>query len=58
MSAHVLLKLLNELEKSDRMRGLSSIFSLCRNEFAKSNNTRARMLDSFYHITYRLPLVS
>ena len=26
MSAHVLLNLLNELEKKDKMRGLSSIF--------------------------------
>ena len=28
MSAHVLLNLLNELGKSDKMRGLSSILSL------------------------------
>ena len=28
MSAHVLLNLLNELRKSDKMRGLSSILSL------------------------------
>ena len=28
MSAHVSLNLLNELEKSDKMRGLSSILSL------------------------------
>ena len=33
MSAHVLLKLLNELKKSDKMRGLSRILSLFRNEF-------------------------
>ena len=51
MRVHVLLKLLKELEKSDKMRGLPSIFSLCRNEFDKSNNTNARMLDYFYHIT-------
>ena len=31
MSAHVLLNLLNELEKRDEMRGLSSILSLFRN---------------------------
>ena len=28
MSAHVLLNLLNEFRKSDKMRGLLSIFSL------------------------------
>ena len=37
MSAHVLLNLLNELGKRD-------------NEFNKFNNTRARMLDSIYHM--------
>ena len=51
MSAHVLLNLLNELGKRDKMRGLPSIFSLFRNEFNKFNNTRARMLDSIYHMT-------
>ena len=35
MSGHVLLNLLNELSKRDKMRGLSSIFSLFRNEFNK-----------------------
>ena len=40
MSAHVSLNLLNELGKIDKMRGF--------------NNTRARMLDSIYHITLRL----
>ena len=53
MSAHVLLNLLNELGKRDKMRGLPSILSLFRNEFNKSNNTRARMLDSIYHMTLR-----
>ena len=50
MSAQVLLNLLNELGKRDKMRGLPSILSLFRNEFNKFNNTRARMLDSIYHI--------
>ena len=54
MSAHVLLNLLNELGKRDKMRGLPSILSLFRNEFNKFNNTRARMLDSIYHMTLRL----
>ena len=51
MSAHVLLNLLNGLGKIDKMRGLPSILSLFCNEFNKFNNTRARMLDSIYHIT-------
>ena len=50
MSAHVLLNLLNEFGKRDKMRGLLSILSLFCNEFDKFNNTRARMLDSFYYI--------
>ena len=54
MSAHVLLNLLNELGKSDKMRGLPSILSLFPNEFNKFNNTRARMLDSIYHLTNSL----
>ena len=37
MSAHVLLNLLNELGKRDKMH----ILSLFRNEFNKFNNTRA-----------------
>ena len=36
MSAHVLLNLLNELGKRDKMRGLPSILSLFRNEFKNS----------------------
>ena len=54
MSAHVLLNLLNELGKRDKMRGLPSILSLFRNKFNKFNNTRARMLDSIYHMTNTL----
>ena len=50
MSANVLLNLLNELGKRDKMRGLPSILSLFRNEFNKFNNTRARVLDSIYHM--------
>ena len=38
MSAHVLLNILNKLEKSDKMRG-----SNFRNELNKYNNTGARM---------------
>ena len=36
MRAHVLLKLLDELGKRDKMRGLPSILSLFRNEFVNS----------------------
>ena len=39
MSAHVLLYLLNELGKRDKMRGLPSILSFFRNKFNKFNNT-------------------
>ena len=51
MSAPVLLNLLKELGKRDKMRGLSSILSLFHNEFNKFNNTGATMLDSIYHMT-------
>ena len=54
MSVHVLLNLLNKLGKRDKMRGLPSILSLFRNKFNKFNNTRARMLDSIYHMTLRV----
>ena len=40
MSAHVLLNLLNESGKRDKMRGLMSILSLFRNDFNKLNNIR------------------
>ena len=51
MSAHILLNLLNELGKRNKMRGLPSILSLFRNEFNKVNYSEARMLDSIYHMT-------
>ena len=54
MSAHVLFNVLNEMRKSDKMRGLPSILSFFHNKFNKYNNTRARMLDSIYHMTFRL----
>ena len=54
ISRHVLLNLLNELGKRDRMRGLPSILSLFRNEYNKFNNTGARMLDSIYHLTLKI----
>ena len=45
MSAHVLLNSFNVLAEH---------LTLFRNEFNKFNNTRARMLDSIYHMTLRL----
>ena len=54
MSAHVLLNLLNELGKRDKMRGMPSILSLFRNKFNNFNNTRARILDSIHHMTNTL----
>ena len=41
MSNHVLLNLLDELRKSDKMRGSPSIPSLFRNELNKFNITGA-----------------
>ena len=47
MSAYVLLNLLNELGKRDKMRSLTSILSFFRNEFNKFNNTKTQMLCLF-----------
>ena len=44
MIANVLLNLLNELGKSDKMLGLPSILSLFRNELNKFINTRVRII--------------
>ena len=54
MSDNVLLNLLNELGKRDKMWGLPSISSLFRNGLNKFNNTRAWMLDYIYHMALRL----
>ena len=51
MNAHVLLNLLNELRKRDKMRGSPRILSHFRNEFNRFNNTGAGMLDCIYHMT-------
>ena len=53
-SAHVLLNLLNELVKRDKMRGLPSILSLFRNKINKFNDTGARTLNPIYQITIKL----
>ena len=54
MSAHVLLNLLNEVRKSDKMQGLLSILLLFRTKFNKFNNTRALMFNSIYYMTLKL----
>ena len=41
MRAHVLLNLLNELRKRDKVLGLSSILPLFSNKFDEFNNTGA-----------------
>ena len=54
MSAHDLLNFSNELIKSEKIRGLSSILLLFRNMFNKFNNTGARLLYSIYHMALKL----
>ena len=54
MSAHVLLTLLNELGRSVKMLGLTSISLLFQNMLKKFNNTGATMVDSVYHMTLNL----
>ena len=54
MSANVLLNLLNELGKRDKMLGLTSILSLFHNEFNKFNNRGALMLDYIYPMTLKI----
>ena len=54
MSVHVVLNLFNLFGKKGKMQGLPSSLSLFLNKFNKFNNTRARMLDSIYHMTLRL----
>ena len=54
MSAHVLLNSLNELGKEIKCEACRAFYLFFRNEFDKLNNTRGRMLDSFYHMTLLL----
>ena len=53
MHVFVLLSLLNELGKRDKMRGFPSFLSLFRNEFNKCNKTGARMLNGFKRMTLK-----
>ena len=50
----MLIEFIKRVGERDKMRGLPNILSLFRNEFNKFNNTRARMLDSIYHMTLRI----
>ena len=50
MSAHVLLNLLNKLEKSSKIPGLPSISIAFHNKFNTFNNAGTRMLYSIYHM--------
>ena len=52
-SVYVILHLLSDLGKSDKMRVLPSILSLFGNEFNKFNNTGAQMLDSIFHMSFK-----
>ena len=58
MSAHVLLNLLNELEKNIRCEALPSILSIFPNEWNKFNDTRTRMQDFIYHMTLKSHFIS
>ena len=49
-----LLNLLNVLVKSDKCKACLAFYYFFRIEFNKFNNTRARMLDTFYHMTLKL----
>ena len=58
MSAHVLLNLLNELGKRDKMRGLPSILSLFRKEFNKFNNTKGTNVRFYLSYDIKITLKS
>ena len=55
MSFRIILSLLNELRKRDKMRGLSSSLSFFRNELNKLNNIGGRVLES---IIFEVPLLT
>ena len=58
MSACVLSNLLNKLRKKIRNDTLLSILLVFPNEFNKFNNTGAWVIDSIYHMTLKLHLIS
>ena len=48
------IEFIKRVEKKDKMRGLPSILSHFRKELNQFNNTRARILDSVYHMAFCL----
>ena len=54
MSAHVLLNLLNELGKEIKCEACRAFYLFFATNLINSKNTRARMLDSFYHMANTL----
>ena len=52
MDAYVLMNLLNELRRSDELRGLSELYRFLQRVY-KLNDTGTRMLDSTNRITLR-----
>ena len=48
------IEFIKQVGGRDKIRGLPSILSLFRNSFNKFNNTKARMLDSIYHMALKL----
>ena len=53
MSDHVLLNLFNELGKEIKCEACRAFYLFFTTSFNKFNNTRARMIDSIYHLTSR-----
>ena len=51
MSAHVFIKFIKRVGGKRSNVRLAKILSPFRNKFNKFNNTRARILDSIYHMT-------
>ena len=54
LSAHVLLNLLNEVRKIDKIRGWPSILYLFHNKRFNNTGEHDRYIDSIYHITLKL----
>ena len=54
MSFPVLLKLLNEFGKRDKMRGLRGILSLFHNEFYQFNNIGVRIF--IFNLSYDIKI--
>ena len=54
MSAHILLNLSTDLGKKIKCEACRAFYLLFATSFVKFNDTRARILDSFYHMTFKL----